>query len=214
MRCTAGAIFDVAVDLRPASSTFRGWFGVELSAENRLALYVPEGCAHGFLTLADDVGGRYQISAPHVAGAARGVRFDDPAFGIAWPGDVVVINERDRSYPDFESDAGVARDAPTARRASANGAGERMHALATRALPALPQHHRRRRSGDAPRDRRAHPARGARGAERDRGSRLDRPGRVEHPRRAHRRRRTDGASSTSPTRISTSSATASRSARR
>ena len=85
MRCTAGAIFDVAVDLRPGSSTFRGWVGVELSAENRHALYVPEGCAHGFLTLDDDSEVAYQMSAPHVSEAARGVRFDDPAFGIAWP---------------------------------------------------------------------------------------------------------------------------------
>lgn len=101
VRCTAGAIFDVAVDLRAASPTFRDWFGVELSAENRLALYVPEGCAHGFLTLVDDVEVSYQISARHVPEAARGVRFDDPAFGVAWPESVVVVNERDRSYPDF-----------------------------------------------------------------------------------------------------------------
>ena len=101
VRCTAGAIFDVAVDLRPDSSTFRDWSGVELSAENRLALYVPEGCAHGFLTLGDDSEVHYQISQPYVPDAARGVRWDDPAFAITWPGEVVVINERDRSYPDF-----------------------------------------------------------------------------------------------------------------
>jgi dTDP-4-dehydrorhamnose 3,5-epimerase len=101
VRCTAGAIFDVAVDVRPDSSTFRGWFGVELSAENRLALYVPEGCAHGFLTLDDGCEVQYQISQAYVPEAARGVRWDDAAFGITWPGEVVVINERDRSYPDF-----------------------------------------------------------------------------------------------------------------
>jgi dTDP-4-dehydrorhamnose 3,5-epimerase len=100
VRCTAGAIFDVAVDLRPESRTFKHWVGVELSAENRLALYVPEGCAHGFLTLADDSEVTYQMSAPHVPEAARGVRYDDPAFGIEWPGEIVVINERDRTYPD------------------------------------------------------------------------------------------------------------------
>ena len=105
VRCTAGSIFDVAVDLRPSSSTFRKWAGVELSAENRLALYVPEGCAHGFLTLADDVEVGYQISAPHAPTAARGVRFDDPAFGILWPEEIVVISERDRKYPDFEPQA-------------------------------------------------------------------------------------------------------------
>jgi dTDP-4-dehydrorhamnose 3,5-epimerase len=101
VRCTAGAIFDVAVDLRPHSSTFRDWFGIELSAENRLALYIPEGCVHGFLTLADDSQVHYQISQAYVPDAGRGVRWDDPAFAIRWPGDVVVINERDRSYPDF-----------------------------------------------------------------------------------------------------------------
>jgi dTDP-4-dehydrorhamnose 3,5-epimerase len=101
VRCTAGAIFDVAVDLRRSSPTFCRWHGVELTAENRLALYVPEGCAHGFLTLADDTEIGYQISVPHVPAAARGVRYDDPAFGILWPGEVVVINERDRTYPDF-----------------------------------------------------------------------------------------------------------------
>lgn len=102
VRCFAGAIFDVAVDLRPHSPTFRGWFGVELSAENRLALYVPEGCAHGFLSLADDTEVLYQIAEAHAPDAARGVRFDDPAFEIRWPEPVVMINERDRSFPDFE----------------------------------------------------------------------------------------------------------------
>jgi dTDP-4-dehydrorhamnose 3,5-epimerase len=101
VRCTAGAIFDVAVDLRPDSSTFKDWFGVELSSENRLALYVPEGCAHGFLTLHDDSEVHYQISQPYVSESARGVRWNDPAFAITWPGEVVVINERDGSYPDF-----------------------------------------------------------------------------------------------------------------
>jgi dTDP-4-dehydrorhamnose 3,5-epimerase len=101
VRCTAGAMFDVAVDLRPNSVTFCDWFGVELSAENRLALYVPEGCAHGFQTLMDDTEVGYQMSARHEPGAARGVRFDDSAFVIDWPEDVVVVNERDRSYPDF-----------------------------------------------------------------------------------------------------------------
>jgi dTDP-4-dehydrorhamnose 3,5-epimerase len=103
VRCTAGAVFDVAVDLRPASETFRRWFGVELSAENRLGLYVPEGCAHGFLTLTDDSEISYQISEFWAPEAGQGVRWDDPAFGIEWPGEVVVINERDRTYSDFEA---------------------------------------------------------------------------------------------------------------
>jgi dTDP-4-dehydrorhamnose 3,5-epimerase len=101
VRCTAGAIFDVALDLRPDSSTFREWFGTELSAANRRALYIPEGCAHGFVTLDDACEVHYQISQAYTPDAAAGVRWDDPAFAISWPEDVVVINERDRSYPDF-----------------------------------------------------------------------------------------------------------------
>jgi dTDP-4-dehydrorhamnose 3,5-epimerase len=105
VRCTSGAIFDVAVDLRPSSVTWRAWVGVELSAENRHALYIPEGCAHGFLTLTDDAEVSYQISAVHAPDAARGVRFDDPAFAIAWPGEITVVNERDRTYPDYVAEA-------------------------------------------------------------------------------------------------------------
>lgn len=100
VRCTSGALFDVALDLRPDSSTYGDWFGVELSAHNRKALYVPEGCAHGFMTLEDGCEVHYQISEAYVPAAARGVRWNDPAFAIEWPGDVVVINERDSSYPD------------------------------------------------------------------------------------------------------------------
>ena len=101
VRVTRGAIWDLALDLRRDSPTYLAWFGAELSDGNRAALYVPEGCAHGFLTLTDGAEVAYQMSAPFAAQAARGVRFDDPAFGITWPGEVVVINERDRTYPDF-----------------------------------------------------------------------------------------------------------------
>ena len=107
VRCTSGAIFDVAVDLRSESATFGRWVGVELTAENRHALYMPEGCAHGFLTLEDESEVAYQMSNPHVSEAARGVRYDDPAFRIAWPEGIAVINDRDRSYPDFEPNAAV-----------------------------------------------------------------------------------------------------------
>jgi dTDP-4-dehydrorhamnose 3,5-epimerase len=100
VRCTRGAVFDVAVDLRPGSPTYRAWFGAELTDANRAMLYVPEGCGHGFLTLADDTEVAYQMSAPYAAAAARGVRWDDPAFGIEWPEEILVINERDRTYPD------------------------------------------------------------------------------------------------------------------
>ncbi len=100
IRCTQGAIWDVALDLRPGSPTYGAWFGAELSAANRAMLYIPEGCAHGQLTLTDDAEVFYQISAPYAPAAARGVRFDDPAFGIEWPVEVEVINDRDRTYPD------------------------------------------------------------------------------------------------------------------
>ena len=102
VRCVRGAMFDVALDLRPGSATFKQWVGVELSPDNGRALYVPEGCAHGFQTLADDTEVLYQISAPWHPDSARGVRWNDPAFGIEWysPKDAI-LNERDKSYPDF-----------------------------------------------------------------------------------------------------------------
>lgn len=104
VRCTAGAIFDVAVDLRATSRTFCEWHAVELSAANGLAFYIPGGLAHGFQTLTDNAEVLYQMGARHVPEAARGVRFDDPAFAIRWPsvGDGErIVSERDRSYPDF-----------------------------------------------------------------------------------------------------------------
>ncbi len=101
VRCTMGAVYDVIVDLRSESPTFRRWYGVELSAENRLALYIPEGMAHGFLTLTDDAEVFYQMAEYFHPESARGVRYDDPAFGIVWPEPVRVISDRDRGYPDF-----------------------------------------------------------------------------------------------------------------
>jgi dTDP-4-dehydrorhamnose 3,5-epimerase len=109
VRCTTGAIFDVVVDLRPASPTFCAWAGHELSAANREALYIPAGCAHGYLTLRDDSEVAYDITEVYVPEAARGVRWDDPAFGISWPDEVLVINERDSSYPSFDVPARAAR---------------------------------------------------------------------------------------------------------
>ena len=102
VRCTAGAVYDCVVDLRESSPSFKGWFAAELTAENGLALYVPEGFAHGFLTLEEGSEVLYQMSAPYVPASARGVRWDDPAFGIDWPGPVQVINDRDRSFADFD----------------------------------------------------------------------------------------------------------------
>jgi len=99
--CVKGAIFDVIIDLRPGSSTYCQWFGVELSAENREMLYVPEGFAHGFQTLADDTVVSYQISEFYHPESAKGVRWDDPAFGIKWPLPNLVISEKDMNYADF-----------------------------------------------------------------------------------------------------------------
>ena len=102
VRCTAGAVFDVIVDLRRGSPTCLDWFGIELGAKNRLALYVPEGFAHGFLTLADESEVSYWMSAPHAPEAALGLRFDDPRLRIPWPAPPRVISERDRGLPDFD----------------------------------------------------------------------------------------------------------------
>lgn len=101
VRCTRGAIYDVIVDLRPESPTFRKWIAVELSADNRRMLYIPAGLAHGFQSLTDDTEVFYQISTPYHPESARGVRWDDPAFGIEWPVTERVISDKDRQYPDF-----------------------------------------------------------------------------------------------------------------
>lgn len=102
VRCTKGAIYDVAVDLRPNSPTFKEWVAVILTAANRHMLYVPQGCGHGLMTLEDETEVFYQISEFYNPESARGVRWDDLAFRISWPSAVEVISERDRTYPDFE----------------------------------------------------------------------------------------------------------------
>jgi dTDP-4-dehydrorhamnose 3,5-epimerase len=102
VRCTRGAIHDVIVDLRRGSVTFGKHFGVALTAENRTMLYVPKGFAHGFLTLEDDTEVFYQMSEVYTPDCARGFRWNDPAFGIVWPGEVRVISGKDRAYPDFD----------------------------------------------------------------------------------------------------------------
>ena len=101
VRCIRGAVYDVIVDLRPGSSTFKRWFAVELSAAGGELLYVPEGVAHGYLTLEDETETLYLISATYAPEAARGVRWDDPAFGIEWPHDPRVMSEKDKAWPDF-----------------------------------------------------------------------------------------------------------------
>jgi|SRR5438045_2634958 len=104
VRCSRGALHDVAVDLRPDSATFRRSVAVELTADNGRALYVPRGFAHGFLTLADSTEVSYWISTPYRPDASRGIRYDDPFLGVVWPGPVEVIAARDRDYPDVTLD--------------------------------------------------------------------------------------------------------------
>ena len=101
VRCTMGAIYDVIIDLRPSSPTFKQWVAVELTLENRLMLYVPKEFAHGFQTLEDCSEVWYQMSSVYVPESSRGVRWDDPAFGIEWPHDQRVIIARDQGYADF-----------------------------------------------------------------------------------------------------------------
>jgi dTDP-4-dehydrorhamnose 3,5-epimerase len=101
VRCTMGRVHDVIIDLRPQSPTYRQHFAIELSAENRKMLYIPRGFAHGFQTLEDNTEVHYQMADAYAPDHARGVRWNDPAFGIAWPPDERIIHERDQSYPDF-----------------------------------------------------------------------------------------------------------------
>jgi dTDP-4-dehydrorhamnose 3,5-epimerase len=102
VRCTRGAIYDVIIDLRPDSETYRHWIGVELDADSRRALYVPEGFAHGYQTLAPDSETFYQVSEFYAPDAERGVRWNDPAFGIVWPdSEKAFLSEKDRDWPDF-----------------------------------------------------------------------------------------------------------------
>ncbi len=101
IRCSMGSIYDVIIDLRPDSETFKQWVSIELSAENRKMLYIPEEFAHGFLTLEDNAEVFYQMSEFYYPEYARGVRWNDPAFSVHWPIEVVVISNRDRDHPDF-----------------------------------------------------------------------------------------------------------------
>lgn len=102
VRCTAGAIFDVIIDLRPESPTHLKWFGVELSSENRRSLFIPAGFAHGFQALTDSAEMLYDMFAWRAPEAERGVQYNDPIFGIRWPMDVSVISDRDRNYASYD----------------------------------------------------------------------------------------------------------------
>ncbi len=101
VRCTQGAIYDVVIDLRPGSPTFKQWFGVELTSQNYRMLYVPEGFAHGFQTLEDHAEVTYQVSQFYTPGAERGVRYNDPAFGIEWPLEIKSISDKDKNWPNY-----------------------------------------------------------------------------------------------------------------
>ncbi|RIJ34382.1 dTDP-4-dehydrorhamnose 3,5-epimerase [Pontibacter oryzae] len=102
VRCTRGAIYDVIIDMRPDSETYKQWIGVELTADNYRMLFVPEGFAHGFITLEDNTDVTYQVTEFYTPGAERGIRWNDPAFNIEWPIEPVVISEKDQAHPDFE----------------------------------------------------------------------------------------------------------------
>ena len=101
MRCTRGAVWDVIVDLRPGSPTRGQWFGSELTADNANMIFAPEGFAHGYQTLCDDTEVTYLTSIPYAPAAARGVRYNDPSFGIAWPLPPRLISRTDESWPDL-----------------------------------------------------------------------------------------------------------------
>lgn len=101
VRCSQGAIYDVVIDLRPESPTYRKWVGVELTAENYRMLFVPKMFAHGFQTLIDDSVVTYQVGQFYTSGSERGIRYNDPVFGLRWPVEVSVISDKDKSWPDF-----------------------------------------------------------------------------------------------------------------
>ena len=102
IRCIAGALYDVVLDMRPASATFGVWDAARIDAENRRQVYVPAGCAHGFMSLSDETEVLYFVSAAYAPDHERGVRWDDPRFGIAWPGEPAVISDKDRAHPNFD----------------------------------------------------------------------------------------------------------------
>jgi dTDP-4-dehydrorhamnose 3,5-epimerase len=104
VRCTQGAVYDVIIDLRPGSQTYRRWFGVELSAANYRMLFVPKMFAHGYQTLVDESAVAYQVGQFYTPGSERGIRYDDSAFDIRWPLNVSIISDKDKNWPDFALD--------------------------------------------------------------------------------------------------------------
>lgn len=108
VRCVRGAVFDVAVDLRRDSPTFCQWFGIELDHDSGRMLYIPEGCGHGYLTLTANADLVYQASVPYAPASATGLRYDDPAFAIAWPRSIDVISKQDLGWPAFDATSAAA----------------------------------------------------------------------------------------------------------
>ena len=102
VRCTKGSLYDVIIDLRPESETFKQWIGVELTEENRRALFVPKGFAHGFITLEDNTEINYLVTQFYTPAADSGVRYNDPVFNITWPVEITSVSEKDKNHPDFE----------------------------------------------------------------------------------------------------------------
>lgn len=102
VRCIAGSVFNVVIDMRPDSQTYTKWFGVELSAENLRMLYIPEQFANGFLITSDDTTLLYNVTRNYQAGNERGIRWDDPAIGVEWPSPVEHLSDKDKAWADFE----------------------------------------------------------------------------------------------------------------
>lgn len=107
VRCTRGALYDVIIDLRAASPTYGKWTGVELTEDNHKMLYVPEGFAHGFITLADNTEANYMVTQFYSPSSEAGIRWNDPEFNIQWPVEPTVISEKDRNHPDFMLSGGI-----------------------------------------------------------------------------------------------------------
>lgn len=101
IRCIKGSVFDVCVDVRPESPTYKKWFGVELSAQNLKAAYIPEGFAHGYVSLEDHSQVIYSASRVYTPGSEKGIRYNDQAIGIQWPIEPTIVSDKDKSWPDF-----------------------------------------------------------------------------------------------------------------
>ena len=105
VRCLRGGVYDVMIDLRPESPSYLDWYGLEITAERRNALFIPAGCAHGYQTLVDDTEISYHVTAPYSPRVERGIRHDDPFFDVDWPRAVTLLSDKDQTWPDFDPQA-------------------------------------------------------------------------------------------------------------